>query len=50
MSDLQNKIVLVTGATGLIGSNLVKHLMALGDVSVIASGRSKEKLENRTKQ
>ena len=45
MSDLQNKIVLVTGATGLIGSNLVKHLMALGDVSVIASGRSKEKLE-----
>ena len=49
MSELNNKTVLVTGATGLIGSNLVKHLMALGDVSVIASGRSKEKLENAFK-
>lgn len=36
--------VFVTGATGLIGSNLVSRLLALGDVRVIAIGRSGEKL------
>ena len=49
MSELNNKTVLITGATGLIGSNLVKYLMALGDVTVIAAGRSQEKLENAFK-
>ena len=46
MSELNNKTVLVTGATGLIGSNLVKRLMSFGDVSIIAAGRNKEKLKN----
>lgn len=45
MSELHNKTVIVTGATGLIGSNLVRRLMSMGDVYVIAVGRSKEKLE-----
>lgn len=37
--------VLVTGATGLIGSNLVHRLMTMDGVQVIAVGRNKEKLE-----
>lgn len=43
--DITNKRVLITGATGLIGSNLVDRLMATGN-TVFVTGRSKEKLEN----
>lgn len=39
----QNKRVLITGATGLIGSHLAKRLVKEG-ASVIAMGRSQEKL------
>lgn len=39
----ENKRVLVTGATGLIGSHLVKRLLA-EHATVIAMGRSEEKL------
>ena len=45
MSEFANKTVLVTGATGLIGSHLVKKLMNYGDVKVIALSRSENKLK-----
>lgn len=37
---LSGKTVLVTGATGLIGVHLIDTLMQLGNVNVIATGRS----------
>lgn len=40
---LKNKQVFVTGATGLIGGNIVKALLHRGDISVIALVRSVEK-------
>lgn len=45
MNDFSGKTVLVTGATGLIGSNIIDRLMTMGDVKVIALARNKEKLE-----
>lgn len=39
--------VLVTGATGLIGSCIVDVLMQLGNVNVFAMGRSNEKCKKR---
>lgn len=42
--EFYNKVVLVTGATGLIGSHLVRALLDR-DAQVIAMGRSREKLE-----
>lgn len=45
MYSLHNKTVLITGATGLIGSHLVDELMVLGDVKIIALSRSQKKLE-----
>lgn len=45
MKSYSNKTVLITGATGLIGSHLVDALMDKGDVKVIALSRSKEKLK-----
>ena len=44
MLDLSQKTVLVTGATGLIGSHIVDALMDMGDVDVIALSRDGEKL------
>ena len=46
---LSNKTILVTGATGLIGSNLVFYLTSLNDrqnanIKIIAFYRSKQKL------
>ena len=45
MLSLSGKTVLVTGATGLIGSHIVDALMMRGDVKVIALSRSGEKLK-----
>jgi nucleoside-diphosphate-sugar epimerase len=42
---LQGKTILVTGATGLIGSNLTHALMDIKDITVIALSRSSEKLK-----
>lgn len=39
------KRILVTGATGLIGNNLVKRLMAFPKAEVVACGRSAARLE-----
>lgn len=44
MDTFSGKTVLVTGASGLIGSHIVDAFMAMGDVRVIALGRSEEKL------
>lgn len=43
LDSFKNKTVLVTGATGLIGSHIVEKLLAVG-TTVIALGRTKEKL------
>jgi len=50
MKYYAGKTVLVTGATGLIGSCLVEHLMQMDDVQVIALSRSQEKLEEIFKE
>ena len=44
MNDFSGKTVLITGATGLIGSNLVNWFMSMENVKVIALARNKEKL------
>ena len=44
MQFYHQKKVLVTGATGLLGSNLVNFLMKSGETQVIALSRSKNKL------
>ena len=44
MNTFENKKVLITGATGLVGRHLTKKLVDSG-ANVIAVGRSKEKLE-----
>ena len=43
MSQVSNKRVLITGATGLIGSHLARRLLAEG-ATVIAYGRTEDKL------
>ena len=45
MDTFENKTVLITGATGLIGSHLTDTFMAMGNTKVIALSRSTEKLE-----
>ena len=45
MSVFCGKKVLITGATGLIGSNLVDKFMSMGDVKVIALARNEDKLK-----
>ncbi|MBO7051962.1 MAG: NAD-dependent epimerase/dehydratase family protein [Prevotella sp.] len=47
ISELRGKSFLVTGATGMVGVMLIDALMALGDVRVIAVGRSKDKAKER---
>ncbi|MDO5443016.1 MAG: NAD-dependent epimerase/dehydratase family protein [Bacteroidia bacterium] len=41
--SLKGKSVLITGATGLIGTQMIDALMSIGDIKVIATGRSREK-------
>lgn len=45
MNGLRDKTALITGATGLIGSNLVERLLKEG-AKVIAIGRNEKKLKN----
>jgi nucleoside-diphosphate-sugar epimerase len=47
VNNLKGKTFLITGATGLIGTQLIDALMLLGDAKVIAVGRSKEKAKQR---
>ena len=44
MSSLKNKSIIVTGASGGIGSSIVKKLVE-NDANVLASGTRIEKLE-----
>ena len=44
MNEFQNKKILITGATGLIGRHLTEMLLSRG-AKVIAIGRNKKKLE-----
>lgn len=49
LKDMNNKTILVTGATGLIGSTLIKTLLEYnrysnGNLKIIALGRNKEKI------
>lgn len=46
----KGKTVLVTGASGLIGSNLVNRLMELDGVRMIVAGRNASKLQQVFKQ
>lgn len=46
-ATLKGKSILISGATGLLGVNLIDALMAIGDVVVYAIGRSKVKATNR---
>lgn len=46
MDSFKDKSVLITGATGLIGSNLVDRLMQSDIAKLIVTGRSKKKLES----
>ena len=45
MSSFNKKRILITGATGLIGNNLVHKLMKFNDIHVVAVSRSKKKLQ-----
>lgn len=45
MNNFNGKTVLVTGATGLIGSNLCQEILNKSTAKVIALSRSKDKLE-----
>ncbi|MBO4452177.1 MAG: NAD-dependent epimerase/dehydratase family protein [Bacteroidaceae bacterium] len=47
IEQLHGKRFLITGATGLIGVQLIDALMQMGDVTVIAVGRSREKAADR---
>ena len=47
VEQLRGKRFLITGATGLIGVQLIDALMRLGDVDVIAVGRSRDKAAER---
>ncbi|OYP74994.1 polysaccharide biosynthesis protein [Prevotella sp. P4-67] len=43
IESLRGKSILITGATGLLGVNLIDALMLMGDMKVYAVGRSKDK-------
>ena len=45
MSFFENKTILVTGATGLVGYNLINNLMSRASVKIIALSRNEEKLK-----
>ncbi len=45
MINLENKKILITGATGGIGNSLVKKFISLGS-NVLATGTNESKLQN----
>lgn len=47
IEKINGKKFLITGATGMVGVMLVDALMSMGDVKVIAVGRSKDKAYSR---
>lgn len=47
IGNLRGKSFLITGATGMVGVMLIDALMKMGDVKVIAVGRSEEKAKQR---
>ena len=47
LDSLRGKSMLITGATGLLGVNLIDAMMCMGDVKIYAVGRSKEKAASR---
>ena len=47
IDTLSDKTILITGATGMVGTMLIDALMALGNVNIIAVGRSHEKAKER---
>lgn len=47
MEGLRGKTILITGATGLIGTHLIDALMSYGGISVIAIGRSRDRAAER---
>lgn len=47
IESLSGKSILITGATGLIGLNLIDALMKMGDVKIFAVGRSRDKADSR---
>ena len=46
MEQFENKTIVITGATGLIGSNLVERFMGLNNVNIIIIARNEEKVKN----
>lgn len=47
LNQLFGKTILVTGATGMLGMHLIDAFMAIGDINVIAVGRSRKNAEKR---
>ncbi len=47
IDTLRGKSVLITGATGLIGTQMIDALMTIGGIHIIAAGRCKEKASER---
>lgn len=47
VENLKGKSFLITGATGMVGVMLIDALMKMGDVSVYAVGRSKDRAYSR---
>ena len=43
-SIFRGRRVLITGASGLIGSSLAERLLAFGGVRLVAAGRSRPRL------
>jgi len=50
MNCFSNKTILVTGATGLIGSNLINSLMSETNTKIIALSRREDKLKTAFRQ
>lgn len=50
MSAFSNKTVLITGATGLMGSHIASFLLKENNVKIAALSRNKEKLERIYKE
>lgn len=47
IDNLRGKSILITGATGLLGVHLIDALMLMGNVKILAVGRSREAASSR---